>query len=100
MKITRRQLRQIIKEEVTLSENRRFSGSLYKAHDGLDVHDKISSVADWLSMDPANNVQKGAGHIMNQLIDLAVGNKSYDETLTVLNRAVASAKKNYPLEKK
>ena len=90
MKITRKQLRQIIKEEVT------------RGIPPMEVHDKIGSVADWLQGigTSPNNAQKGAGHIMNQLIDLAVGNKSYDETLTVLNRAVASAKKNYPLEKK
>jgi hypothetical protein len=90
MKITRRQLRQLIKEEVT------------KGISQMDVHKKISSVADWLQGigTSPNNAQKGAGHIMYQLIDLAAGNKSYDETLTVLNTAVASAKKNYPLEKK
>ena len=90
VKITRRQLRQIIKEEVT------------KAIPGRDVHKKISSVADWLQGigTSPNNAQKGAGHIMYELIDLAIGNKSYDETLTVLNTALASAKKNYPLEEK
>jgi hypothetical protein len=75
MKITRRQLRSIIKEEAKL---------VAKGAKGLDlmsIYNKLTNISAELQGVNATPVQKGCGLILDKLASVATGNGSYDDII-------------------
>ena len=87
MKLTRKQLQNLIKESISsLNEGRQ-----------LDALKKLNDVSAFLQMgDDATNANKAAGQLIDIIQPFATGQQSYDQFEKLLYTRWESIKKTYP----